>query len=216
MSLLELSRFREINAIIERDSKDTICTFTLLWAVIDLSQGYAHLKQNWVEVPLGQQIEKHQLFSTIEIGLNLLISQKRPREGNRLRDNVARLLGGDNGIICLNKKEGVLLINSVGEFITGTTTRSLFLSSVRDILRFPDEIASSLFVDSLVQASRGTPSVGKMKNFLVRSKDGSTKSASLNILPVRKTDGGIIGIVIQVIFTHSATMRNLMQQHVAI
>ena len=216
MSLLELSRFREINAIIERDSKDTICTFTLLWAVIDLSQGYAHLKQNWVEVPLGQQIEKHQLFSTIEIGLNLLISQKRPREGNRLRDNVARLLGGDNGIICLNKKEGVLLMNSVGEFITGTTTRSLFLSSVRDILRFPDEIASSLFVDSLVQASRGTPSVGKMKNFLVRSKDGSTKSASLNILPVRKTDGGIIGIVIQVIFTHSATMRNLMQQHVAI
>lgn len=169
--------------------------------------------------PLGyliKPIEIHQLFSTIEIGLNLLTSQKRPREENQLRDNVAGLLDGDDGIICLNKKERVLLMNSVAEFITGTTTRLVFLSSVRDILRFPDEIASSLFADSLVQASRGTPSVGKMKNFLVRSKDGSTKSASLNVLPVRKTDGGIIGIVVQVIFTHSATMRNLMQRHAAI
>ena len=30
MSTLELSRFREINAIIERDSKDTSYKFTLL------------------------------------------------------------------------------------------------------------------------------------------------------------------------------------------
>ena len=46
MSTLELSRFREINAIIERDSKDTTYEFALLRAVIDLSQEYAHLKQD--------------------------------------------------------------------------------------------------------------------------------------------------------------------------
>jgi len=45
MSTLERSRFREINAIIERDSKETTCTFARLRAVIDLSQEYAHLKQ---------------------------------------------------------------------------------------------------------------------------------------------------------------------------
>lgn len=107
-------------------------------------------------------------------------------------------------------------MNSVAEFITGTTTKSVFLSSVRDILQFLDEIAFSLFADSLVQASRGTPSVGKMKDFLVRSKNGSTKGVSLNVLPVRKTDGEIIGMIVLVILTHSATMRNFMQLYVAI
>lgn len=168
--------------------------------------------------PLGylvKPIEKQQLFSTIEIGVNLISSQKSSRDENLLRDSIGGLLGGDDGIICLNKREGVLLMNSVAEFITGTTTKSVFLSSVRDILRFPNEITSSLFVDSLLQASRGTPSVGKMKDFLVRSKNGSTKGVSLNVLPVRKTDGEIIGMIVQVILTHSATMRDFMQQHVA-
>jgi two-component system, response regulator PdtaR len=168
--------------------------------------------------PLGyliKPVEKQQLFSTIEIGLNLLPSQKISREEHQLRDHVAGLLGGDDGIICLNKKEGVLLMNSAAEFITGTTTRSAFLSPVREILRFPDEIASSLFADSLVQASRGTPSAGKMKNFLVRSKDGSTKSVSLNVLPVRKADREIIGTLVQIVFTHSATMQKLKQQQAA-
>jgi CheY-like chemotaxis protein len=169
--------------------------------------------------PLGylvKPIEKEQLFSTIEIGLNLVAAQKSISSENHLRDSIGGLLQGDGGIICLNKREGVILMNPVAEFIAGTTTRSAFLSSVRDTLRFPDEIASSLFADSLVQASRGTPSVGKMKDLLVRSKDGSTKSVSLNVLPVRKTDNEIIGMIVQVIFTHSATMRDLMQKYVAV
>ena len=65
MSTLELSRFREINAIIERDSKDTTYKFALLRAVIDLSQEYAHLKQDrgdLVEFPLGLLIEKWLLY----------------------------------------------------------------------------------------------------------------------------------------------------------
>lgn len=168
--------------------------------------------------PLGylvKPIGRDQLFSTIEIGLNLSKARKKPREENPVRNSIAGLLEGDDGIICLDTSEGVLLMNSVAEFITGTPTRSVFLSPVRDILHFPDEIASSLFADSLIQAYRGAPSIGKMKNFLVRSKDGSTKSASPNIIPVRNTDNEIIGIVIQLVFTHSSTMRSLSQKHAA-
>jgi CheY-like chemotaxis protein len=169
--------------------------------------------------PLGYLVKptgKDQLFSTIEMGMNLLTSQKSSRNGNQVRDTIAGLLEGDDGIICLNKKEGVLLMNSSAGFITGTTSRTAFLTPVRDILRFHDEFASSLFADSLVQASRGTPSIGKMKEFLIRSKDRSTKSVSLNVLPVKKTDGEIIGFIVQLVFTHSSSMRNLVQQHAAL
>jgi len=110
--------------------------------------------------PIGylvKPIEKQQLFSTIEIGLNIARSQNSSRDENLLRDNIRGLLGGGDGIICLDKKEGVLLMNPVAEFMTGLTTKSVFLSSLRDVLRFPEDIASSLFADSLVQASRGTP-----------------------------------------------------------
>ena len=169
--------------------------------------------------PLGYLIKpvgKDQFFSTIEIGLNLVRSLKVPGNQNPVQEQITGLLDGEDGIICLNKKDGVLLMNSSAEFITGATTRAAFLSPVKEILLFHDEFASSLFADSLVQAYRGTSSVGKMKEFLVRSKDRSTKSVSVNVLPVRKNEGEIIGLVIQLVFTHSSSMRNLVKQHAAL
>lgn len=168
--------------------------------------------------PLGYLVKpvgKIQMYSTMEIALNLAAVLKKPREENQLRDSLQGLLAGDDGIICLDREERVLMMNSVAEFITGTAVRQAFLSPARDILSFPDGIASSLFADSLVQASRGTASIGKMKDFLVRSKDRSTKSVSINVLPVRERGSEIIGIVIQLVFSRSSTMQSLTQKHAA-
>lgn len=57
----ETDSFKKVNAIIERDSKDTTYKFALLRAVIEISQEYSHLsreEKGQIVFPIGLIIEK--------------------------------------------------------------------------------------------------------------------------------------------------------------
>jgi len=65
MASFDLARFKQINAIIERDSKDATYKFALLRGAIEISQEYSHLKQesgDRVMFPLGLLVEKWLLY----------------------------------------------------------------------------------------------------------------------------------------------------------
>ena len=65
MASFDLTHFKQINAIIERDSKDATYKFALLLGVIEISQEYSHLKKesgNRVMFPLGLLVEKWLLY----------------------------------------------------------------------------------------------------------------------------------------------------------
>jgi len=65
MESFDLSNFKTINTIIERDSKDTTYKYALLRGAVEISQEYQHLKRvhgDRVEFPLGLLIEKWLLY----------------------------------------------------------------------------------------------------------------------------------------------------------
>ena len=65
MGSFDLENLKTINAIIERDSKDTTYKFALLRGVIEISQEYQHLVKesgDSVSLPLGLLIEKWLLY----------------------------------------------------------------------------------------------------------------------------------------------------------
>ncbi len=79
----ELSGFREINTIIERDSKDTTYKFALLRGVIEISQeheGLGRVSETEVEFPLGLLVEKWILYYYPLIESDVLIPQQRSGE----------------------------------------------------------------------------------------------------------------------------------------
>ena len=65
MKSFDPENFKTINAIIERDSKDTTYKFALLRGVIEISQEYQHLGKeagDFISLPLGLLIEKWLLY----------------------------------------------------------------------------------------------------------------------------------------------------------
>jgi len=65
MERLNSDHFKQINAIIERDSKDATYKFALLRGAIEISQEYGHLKResgDRIDFPLGLLIEKWLLY----------------------------------------------------------------------------------------------------------------------------------------------------------
>jgi len=80
----QFSGFREINSIIERDSKDTTYKFALLRGVIEISQEHAGLAREVgaeVEFPLGLLVEKWILYYYPLVELDEIIPQKSNGEG---------------------------------------------------------------------------------------------------------------------------------------
>jgi hypothetical protein len=87
----QLSEFREINTIIERDSKDTTYKFALLRGVIEISQeheGLFRVIDGDVEFPLGLLVEKWILYYYPLVEPDYIIPQQRSGEsragGNRI------------------------------------------------------------------------------------------------------------------------------------
>lgn len=79
----QLSGFREINTIIERDSKDTTYKFALLRGVIEISQEHSGLARETgpdVEFPLGLLVEKWILYYYPLIEPDVVIPQQRSGE----------------------------------------------------------------------------------------------------------------------------------------
>ena len=65
MESYDLSDFKTINTIIERDSKDTTYKYALLRGAVEISQEYRHLKRenrDRAEYPLGLLVEKWLLY----------------------------------------------------------------------------------------------------------------------------------------------------------
>jgi hypothetical protein len=78
-----LPGFREINTILERDSKDTTYKFALLRGVIEISQeheGLAREVGEEVEFPLGLLVEKWILYYYPLVEPDLVIPQQRSGE----------------------------------------------------------------------------------------------------------------------------------------
>jgi len=79
-----LAQFKQINAIIERDSKDATYKFALLRGAIEISQEYDHLQRDTgdrVEFPLGLLVEKWLLYYYPLIAGSDFIPQKMARAG---------------------------------------------------------------------------------------------------------------------------------------
>ena len=81
----DLSQFKQINAIIERDSKDATYKFALLRGAIEISQEYDHLKHesgDRVEFPFGLLVEKWLLYYYPLIASETFIPQKNGETEN--------------------------------------------------------------------------------------------------------------------------------------
>jgi hypothetical protein len=81
----DLAQFKQINAIIERDSKDATYKFALLRGAIEISQEYDHLKRDSgdrVEFPLGLLVEKWLLYYFPLIASPDFIPQKNGESKN--------------------------------------------------------------------------------------------------------------------------------------
>ena len=79
MEQFDVENFKQINAIIERDSKDATYKFALLRGAIEISQEYDHLKLesgNRILFPLGLLIEKWILYYFPLIASREFIPQK--------------------------------------------------------------------------------------------------------------------------------------------
>ena len=83
----DLAQFKQLNAIIERDSKDATYKFALLRGAIEISQEYDHLKRDTgdrVEFPLGLLVEKWLLYYFPLIASPDFIPQKNGESKNSL------------------------------------------------------------------------------------------------------------------------------------
>ncbi len=84
MQSYDLSDFKTINTIIERDSKDTTYKYALLRGAVEISQEYQHLKRvngDHVEFPLGLLIEKWLLYYYPFIENNIPQKAREEEEG---------------------------------------------------------------------------------------------------------------------------------------